>query len=407
MKPRVKPQDSGVEELFRAKLKNIINMRHELVRLGDLIDWGRLEVHFALYYSAAGRPGLPIRLLVGLHLLKHIEGLSDEAVCERWERDPYMQYFCGEEYFQHSFPLERSGMTHFRHRVRAGTGNVATGNAGSRAPGRGAERESDRSGGGGHHGARESDLPSDRARAVADGHRAVGGASEEKRIAFAAVLRAGGAACGDENRTLPARAAKEAREETGEIHARTAASFAARHTTQDGSSCWLSGKASEAVGDRAGQGLAYRAAAARRSRLSLFLACDGSGMHQQGQSTRAVRVRLQSFPGHQSASGQRRALPSARTGAARKSVRRPYPGGRTGRHSQDRGARAATRGRRSRIQGSSHHPATHRGLHHRTETRRDGKDQTMAETPRGRGTGHRSRQKRRFIGTQLAGWPRR
>jgi hypothetical protein len=58
--------------------------------------------------------GLPIRLVVGLHLLKHIEGLSDEAVCERWERDPYMQYFCGGEYFQHSFPLERSGMTHFR-----------------------------------------------------------------------------------------------------------------------------------------------------------------------------------------------------------------------------------------------------------------------------------------------------
>src|SRR5277367_2096598 len=28
-----------------------------------------------------------------------------------------MQYFCGEEYFQHAFPLERSGMTHFRHRV--------------------------------------------------------------------------------------------------------------------------------------------------------------------------------------------------------------------------------------------------------------------------------------------------
>ena len=117
MKPRVKPQDSGVEELFRSKLKNIINLRHELVRLGELIDWARLEGHFAPYYSEAGRPGLPIRLVAGLHLLKHIEGLSDEAVCERWERDPYMQYFCGEEYFQHAFPLERSGMTHFRRRV--------------------------------------------------------------------------------------------------------------------------------------------------------------------------------------------------------------------------------------------------------------------------------------------------
>src|ERR1700691_5530060 len=117
MKPRPKPQNNNTEELFRSKLKNIINLRHELVLLGDLIDWKRLEEHFAPYYRQAGRPGLPIRLVVGLHLLKHIEGLSDEAVCERWERDPYMQHFCGEEYFQHSFPLERSGMTHFRNRV--------------------------------------------------------------------------------------------------------------------------------------------------------------------------------------------------------------------------------------------------------------------------------------------------
>ncbi len=117
MRPRVKPQDSGTEDLFRSKLKNIINLQHELVRLGELLDWARLEAHFAPYYKEEGRPGLPIRLLVGLHLLKHIEGLSDEAVCARWERDPYMQYFCGEEYFQHAFPLERSGLTHFRNRV--------------------------------------------------------------------------------------------------------------------------------------------------------------------------------------------------------------------------------------------------------------------------------------------------
>jgi IS5 family transposase len=117
MKPRVKQQNSGSEELFRSKLKNIINLRHELVRLSALIDWARLEAHFAPYYSEVGRPGVAIRLVVGLHLLKHIEGLSDEVVCARWERDPYMQYFCGEEYFQHAFPMERSGMTHFRRRV--------------------------------------------------------------------------------------------------------------------------------------------------------------------------------------------------------------------------------------------------------------------------------------------------
>ena len=134
---------------------------------------------------------------------------------------------------------------------RAGTGNFATGNAGSSAPRWSAERESDGSGSGGHHGAGESDRPSDRARVAADGHRAVGRASEEKRIAFAAVLRAGGTACGDEDRTVPARAAKEVCEEAGEIHARAAAAFTARHKAQDGGFC-LSGKASEATGDRAG-----------------------------------------------------------------------------------------------------------------------------------------------------------
>lgn len=57
MKPRPKPQDSGTQELFRAKLRNIINLQHELVRMGELIDWERLEKHFAPYYRDAGRPG--------------------------------------------------------------------------------------------------------------------------------------------------------------------------------------------------------------------------------------------------------------------------------------------------------------------------------------------------------------
>src|SRR5258707_1248851 len=42
MKPRPRPQVSGTQELFRAKLKNIINLGHEVVRLGEMIDWERL-----------------------------------------------------------------------------------------------------------------------------------------------------------------------------------------------------------------------------------------------------------------------------------------------------------------------------------------------------------------------------
>ena len=54
---------------------------------------------------------------IGLLLLKHIYGLSDEGVCDRWVHDPYFQYFTGEEFFQHEFPHERSDLSHWRKRL--------------------------------------------------------------------------------------------------------------------------------------------------------------------------------------------------------------------------------------------------------------------------------------------------
>jgi hypothetical protein len=57
-------------------------------------------------YSDKARPGIETRFAFGLLLLKHIYGLSDEGVCERWIHDPYFQHFTGEEFFQHSFPHE-------------------------------------------------------------------------------------------------------------------------------------------------------------------------------------------------------------------------------------------------------------------------------------------------------------
>lgn len=116
MKPK-KQTSSGAEDLFRSRLENIINMRHALVILSEKIDWDYLDKEVAPYFSDEGRPGLPTQFMVGLLLLKHMHDLSDEAVCERWVCDPYFQYFTGEEFFQHVFPHERSGMTHWRQRV--------------------------------------------------------------------------------------------------------------------------------------------------------------------------------------------------------------------------------------------------------------------------------------------------
>ena len=115
---RTSPQDEL--ELFRSRLENIIDRRHPLVRLARLIDWPVFEGRFgALYVEGAGRPGLPTRLMVALHLLKHMDGLSDDAVCARHLDSPYVQAFCGETHFQHALPLDRSSMTRWRQRVGA------------------------------------------------------------------------------------------------------------------------------------------------------------------------------------------------------------------------------------------------------------------------------------------------
>ena len=92
-------------------LDQIINLKHELVRLGTRIDWAWIDAEIAPLYSVKGRPGIESRFVVGLLLLKHIFGLSDEDFCERWVYDPYFQHFTGETFFQHTFPHERSDLS--------------------------------------------------------------------------------------------------------------------------------------------------------------------------------------------------------------------------------------------------------------------------------------------------------
>jgi IS5 family transposase len=104
-------------DLFRARLDQIINLKHALAQLAGKIDWDFLDGEIAPLYSEKGRPGIETRFAIGLLLLKHIYGLSDEGVCERWVYDPYFQHFTGEEFFRHSFPHERSDLSHWRKRL--------------------------------------------------------------------------------------------------------------------------------------------------------------------------------------------------------------------------------------------------------------------------------------------------
>ena len=106
---------AGVEGID--PIAQIINMKHELVQLAGKLDWAWIDGEIAPLYSEQGRPGIASRFVIGLLRLKHIYGLSDEGVCERWVHDPYFQYFSGEEFFQHEFPHERSDLSHWRKRL--------------------------------------------------------------------------------------------------------------------------------------------------------------------------------------------------------------------------------------------------------------------------------------------------
>ena len=117
MRPPRQPT-TGQTDMFQARLDQILNLDHELVRLARLIDWRFIEERCGAAYSdAPGHPPLPTRLMAGLAILKHTYNLSDEALCARWIENPYFQFFCGEEFFRHKLPFDRSSMTRWRQRM--------------------------------------------------------------------------------------------------------------------------------------------------------------------------------------------------------------------------------------------------------------------------------------------------
>ena len=117
MGPKKTDSDSG-NDLFRHRLDNLIDMRHELVRLSELIDWPVFESQWGvLFEDRRGAPALPTRLITGLQYLKHTYKLSDEDVVRRWVENPYFQYFCGEVYFQHVPPIHPTSLTRWRKRI--------------------------------------------------------------------------------------------------------------------------------------------------------------------------------------------------------------------------------------------------------------------------------------------------
>jgi len=104
--------------MFHSRLDQIIDMGHEKVVLAGAIDWQFLPDRCGENYTdKPGHPPLTTRLMAGIHILKYAGNLSDEEICARWVENPYYQFFCGEEFFLHELPFDRSSMNRWRQRM--------------------------------------------------------------------------------------------------------------------------------------------------------------------------------------------------------------------------------------------------------------------------------------------------
>lgn len=117
MKPKEK-NEKLQKELFRVELEGLIDKKHPLAQLSELIDWEKLAKDFGVYYHEhMGRPGKPVRLMAGLLLLQHTFKCSDEEIVARFVENPYYQYFCGNDFFEHTLPIDPTALIKWRRRI--------------------------------------------------------------------------------------------------------------------------------------------------------------------------------------------------------------------------------------------------------------------------------------------------
>jgi hypothetical protein len=80
-------------------------------------DPSRCTVALVLDVDPIGHPLAKLARGIDWSSLKHMHNLSDETLCERWLENPYYQPLCGEDFFCHSLPFDRSSMTRWRQRM--------------------------------------------------------------------------------------------------------------------------------------------------------------------------------------------------------------------------------------------------------------------------------------------------
>lgn len=111
------PRDNSQQSFLAPDLLDQLIPAHPLLTLSKAISWEYFEREFAPLYSPIGSPAKPIRLMVGLLILKQLHNVSDEVLVQTWVQNPYHQAFCGAPEFQWKFPCDPSELTRFRRRI--------------------------------------------------------------------------------------------------------------------------------------------------------------------------------------------------------------------------------------------------------------------------------------------------
>ena len=70
------------KNLFSGSFMDMLDSKDALIVLADTFPWSKVELKFQKYYKndKVGRPNKPIRLMVGLLLLKQLKNLSDVRI---------------------------------------------------------------------------------------------------------------------------------------------------------------------------------------------------------------------------------------------------------------------------------------------------------------------------------------
>ncbi len=101
------------QEIEAAVAHRFVHKAHRGVAMPDLDLFGEKPQRQARP-SKAGRPRVPLRIMISLLYLKHAFNESDEGVVARWADTPRWQFFSGQSYYEDRLPCDATTLVKFR-----------------------------------------------------------------------------------------------------------------------------------------------------------------------------------------------------------------------------------------------------------------------------------------------------